>query len=150
MFINTTLGRGQVRRPEAKPSQAKQRLRVNKRKMEQVANLLQRAANSNAVINTLLASVFAVLSLRSVEQQRQIEALEAEKDSLVKANKGLKKTIWDWKQQLFSEAEANPQNAFVPLSTLKVIYGEATPAASVIAGGADKGDAKSTASKIMI
>ncbi|CAA2992023.1 uncharacterized protein LOC111394347 [Olea europaea subsp. europaea] len=118
--------------------------------MEQVANLLQRAANSNAVINTLLASVFAVLSLRSVEQQRQIEALEAEKDSLVKANKGLKKTIWDWKQQLFSEAEANPQNAFVPLSTLKVIYGEATPAASVIAGGADKEDAKSTASKIMI
>lgn len=102
--------------------------------MEQVANLLQRAANSNAVINTLLASVFAVLSLRSVEQQRQIEALEAEKNSLVKANKGLKKTIWDWKQQLFSEAEANPQNTVVPLSTLKVIYGEATPAAPVVTG----------------
>ncbi|CAI9786631.1 unnamed protein product [Fraxinus pennsylvanica] len=118
--------------------------------MEQAANLLQRAANSNAVINTLLAGIFAVLSVRSVEQQRQIEALEAEKDSLVKANKGLKKTVWDWKQQLFYEAEANPQNAVVPLSTLKVIYGEATPAAPVIAGGAGKGDGKSPASKIMI
>ncbi|KAL2513165.1 hypothetical protein Adt_18765 [Abeliophyllum distichum] len=118
--------------------------------MEQAANLVQRAANSNAVINTLLAGAFAVLSLRSVQQQRFIEALEAEKDSLVKANKGLKKTIWDWKQQLFSEAEANPRYAVVPLSTLKVIYGEATPAAPVISGGADNGDGKSPASKIMI
>lgn len=130
--------------------EVKQRLSISRRKMEQAANLLQRAVNSNAVINTLLAGIFAVLSVRSVEQQRQIEALEAEKAALVKANKGLKKTVWNWKQQLFSEAEANPQNAVVPLSTLKVIYGEATPAAPVIAGGADKGDEKSPTSKIMI
>ncbi|GER37746.1 Sec1/munc18-like (SM) proteins superfamily [Striga asiatica] len=93
--------------------------------MEQAISALNRAANSNAVVNTALAAVFGVLAARSVAQEREIKALEAEKDDLVKANKAIKSTIWDWKQKLYAEAEANPQNALVPLLTLKSIYGEA-------------------------
>ncbi|KAL3845533.1 hypothetical protein ACJIZ3_002936 [Penstemon smallii] len=97
---------------------------------------LNRAANSNAVINTLLFSTFGVLAVRSEVQQRTIEALEAEKDSLVKINKGMTKTIWDWKQKLYAEAEANPQKALVPISTLKSIYGEVvTPTTSPVLSG---------------
>lgn len=58
-----------------------------------------------------------------MNQQRDIEALEVQKDSLVKSNKAVKKTIWDWKQQLY--AEASVENAVVSLSNLKAIYGEA-------------------------
>ncbi|KAK6132003.1 hypothetical protein DH2020_034229 [Rehmannia glutinosa] len=119
--------------------------------MERVASALNRAVNSNAVINTLLVAVFGALAARSVVQERTIEALEAEKDSLLKANKVIKNTIWDWKQKLYSEAEANPQKALVPLSTLKSIYGEVvTPATSVLSGGDDKQDGNPPAPKIMI
>lgn len=58
-----------------------------------------------------------------MNQQKDIEALEAEKDSLRKSNKAMKKTMWDWKQQLFAEAESDA--ALVPLARLKAIYGEA-------------------------
>lgn len=82
-----------------------------------------RATNNNTVINVCLVGSFLALSVRSMNQQKDIEALEAEKDSLRKSNKAMKKTMWDWKQQLFAEAESDA--ALVPLARLKAIYGEA-------------------------
>ena len=40
----------------------------------------------------------------------------------------MKKTMWDWKQQLFEEAEAEAEAniILVPLARLKAIYGEVT------------------------
>ncbi|KAL6515548.1 hypothetical protein OROHE_018582 [Orobanche hederae] len=119
--------------------------------MEQVISALNRAVNSNAVVNTMLVAVFGALAGRSVAQERSIAALEAEKDSLLKANKVIKNTIWDWKQKLYAEAEASPQNAIVPLSTLKSIYGEVvTPAPDVLTGGDDKQGMTPPAQRIMI
>ncbi|KAG8378273.1 hypothetical protein BUALT_Bualt08G0120400 [Buddleja alternifolia] len=119
--------------------------------MEQVLSAVNRAVNSNAVINSLLAAVFGTLAARSVVQERTIEALEAEKDALVKSNKSIQRTVWEWKQKLYAEAEADQQNAVVSLSTLKSIYGEVVASASpVISGGDDKQDGKSPAPKIMI
>ncbi|KAA8546403.1 hypothetical protein F0562_002858 [Nyssa sinensis] len=105
-----------------------------------------KASSNNTVINVFLLGCFGALSIRSVNQQRNIEALEAEKESLVKANKAMKKAMWDWKQQLFAEASADAP--LVPLSKLKAIYGEASPLKS--AGDAEKGDGKPPVSKILI
>ncbi|KZV16565.1 hypothetical protein F511_11397 [Dorcoceras hygrometricum] len=102
--------------------------------MEQIASALNRVANSNAVLNTLLAGALAALAMRSMVQQRSVEALEAEKDALLESNKIIKKTIWNWKQLLYAEAEANPPEALVPLSTLKAIYGEVSSSAVVAVG----------------
>lgn len=88
-----------------------------------IANAVIRAVNNNTVINVCLVGSFVALGVRSVNQQKYIEALEAEKDSLVKSNKAMKKTMWDWKQQLFAESESH--EALVPLARLKAIYGEA-------------------------
>lgn len=82
-----------------------------------------RAVNNNTVISVCLVGSFVALGVRSVNQQKNIEALEAEKDSLIKSNKAMKKAMWDWKQQLFAEADTH--EALVPLSRLKAIYGEA-------------------------
>lgn len=82
-----------------------------------------KAANNNTVIDVCLVGSFLALCYRSVTQQKDIEALEAEKNSLIRSNKAMKKAMWDWKQQLF--AEASSESALVPLSRLKVIYGEA-------------------------
>lgn len=60
--------------------------------------------------------------MRSVQQQKNMEVLEAEKDSLLKSNKAMKKDMWDWKQQLFAEAEL--PNPLIPLSKIKAIYGD--------------------------
>ncbi|GAB4859576.1 hypothetical protein Ancab_011044 [Ancistrocladus abbreviatus] len=87
-------------------------------------NIVTRLINSNTFVNICLVGSFVALGVRSVNQQKLIEALEAEKESLVNSNKTMKKTIWDWKHQLFAEA-ASPESAIVPLSTLKAIYGEA-------------------------
>lgn len=118
---------------------------------------LSRAANSNAVVSVFLLGCFGALSIRSMNRQRDIEALEAEKDSLVLANKAIKNTIWDWKKQLYTEAEAaeaadskdSKAAPTVPLSRLKAIYGEVT-VPSVPVGDADGGDGKSPASKMVI
>ncbi|XP_057470268.1 uncharacterized protein LOC130759162 isoform X2 [Actinidia eriantha] len=94
-----------------------------------------RAANNNTVINVFLVGAFVALSARSGMQQRDIQALEAEKHSLLKSNKDMKKVMWDWKQQLFAEA-SSPDAAIVPLARLKAIYGE-SPATfqSIFLGG---------------
>ena len=82
-----------------------------------------RAANNNTVINVFLVGAFVALSARSGMQQRDIQALEAQKYSLLQSNKDMKKVMWDWKQQLFAEA-SSPDTAIVPLARLKAIYGE--------------------------
>lgn len=83
---------------------------------------LMKATNNNTVIDICLVGSFLALCYRSVKQQKDIEAMEAEKNTLIKSNKDMKKAMWDWKQQLF--AEASSESALVPLSRLKVIYGE--------------------------
>ncbi|KAL7155890.1 hypothetical protein ABFS83_03G106200 [Erythranthe nasuta] len=118
--------------------------------MERVVSALNRAANSNAVVNTILLGAFGALAARSMYQEQTIEAMEAEKNSLLKTNKAIKSTIWEWKQKLYAEAEANPHGALVPLSTLKSIYGEVVtdPTPPVLSD--DKQEGKSPAPKIMI
>lgn len=88
-----------------------------------VVNMATRASNNNTVINMFLLGSFVALSIRSLSQQKDIASLEAEKESLVKANKAMKKMIWDWKQQLL--AEASTESSTVPLAKIKAIYGEA-------------------------
>ncbi|KAL7176416.1 hypothetical protein ACSBR2_029867 [Camellia fascicularis] len=112
-----------------------------------VMNAATRASTNNAMINVVLLGAFGALSVRSLSQQRNIETLEAEKDSLLKSNKAMKKTMWDWKQQLFAEASSSPETSFVPLSKLKSIYGESS---TTLQSSAEKGDGKSAASKIVI
>ncbi|KAK3012418.1 hypothetical protein RJ639_010649 [Escallonia herrerae] len=92
-------------------------------------NAVSRAASSNMLINAFLAGTFIALSIRSVKQQREIEALEAEKESLLKSNKAIKNALWEWKQQLYAEA-AEADKAVVPLSKLRAIYGEASTLSS--------------------
>ncbi|XP_061356809.1 uncharacterized protein LOC133301204 [Gastrolobium bilobum] len=87
----------------------------------------KRASNNNTVINVCLVASFVTLAIRSMNQQKTIEALEAEKESLVKSNKSIRKTIWDWKQQLYAEASTDSNSAVVTLARLKAIYGEAPP-----------------------
>lgn len=94
--------------------------------VNKLVDTVKRASNNNTVINVCLVASFATLGLRSMNQQNLIEALEAEKESLAKSNKAIRKTIWDWKQQLY--AEASTDSAVVPLARLKAIYGEAPPA----------------------
>ncbi|KAL2325043.1 hypothetical protein Fmac_024101 [Flemingia macrophylla] len=93
--------------------------------VNRIVSIATRAANNNTVINVCLVASFSILGVRSMNQQNTIEALEAEKESLTKSNKSLRKTMWDWKQQLY--AEASTDAAVVPLARLKAIYGEAPP-----------------------
>ncbi|GLT47104.1 hypothetical protein SLA2020_208230 [Shorea laevis] len=80
-----------------------------------LVGLATRAASNNVVIDVFLVISFAALYARSVNQQNNIEILEAEKESLIKANKAMKKTMWDWKQQLFAENVSD--SSLVPLAT---------------------------------
>ncbi|OWM67939.1 uncharacterized protein LOC116197319 [Punica granatum] len=85
---------------------------------------LMKATNNNTVIDVCLVGSFLALCYRSMKQQKDIKALEEEKNSLIKSNNAMKKATWDWKQQLFAEA-SSAESALVPLSRLQVIYGEA-------------------------
>ncbi|KAL4596275.1 hypothetical protein ACB092_12G152000 [Castanea dentata] len=118
----------------------------NKMEMaNKVASTVLKATNNNTVINIFLVGSFVALSVRSVNQQRDIEAMEAEKDSLTKSNKAMKKSMWDWKQKLY--AEASSDSALVPLARLKAIYGE-VPAPKI--SDSPKEDVKSSASKFVV
>lgn len=90
--------------------------------VNKIVDTAKRASNNNTVINVGLVASFAILAARSFNQQKTIEAVEAEKESLVKSNKSIKKTIWDSKEQLY--AEASTDSALVPLARLKAIYGD--------------------------
>ncbi|KAK9054183.1 hypothetical protein SSX86_025261 [Deinandra increscens subsp. villosa] len=107
-----------------------------------------RAASNDTVVNVFLGSVFAGLTLRSFNQQTQIETLESRRDSLAKSNKSMRQTIWDWKQKLYADAETD-KKPIVPLSKLKSIYGEA-PIAPQSVGTTEKENGKASATKIMI
>nr|XP_043610950.1 uncharacterized protein LOC122582602 [Erigeron canadensis] len=104
-----------------------------------------KAASNNIAINVFLGSVFAGLTFRSLNQQTQIETLESQRDSLVKSNKSMRQTIWDWKQKLYSDALAD-KKPVVSLEKLKSIYGEA-PQAVV---NTEKKEAKASTAKIII
>ncbi|CAN8321202.1 unnamed protein product [Cochlearia groenlandica] len=113
-----------------------------------IAMFLSEAMNNNAVINTCLGVSLVVLGLRSDKQQKYVESLLEQKDSLLKSNKAMKIAMWEWKQQLFAEAVSAGDSAVVPLSTLKAIYGEAT----VTAPSSDtvKEESKVSAPRIMV
>jgi hypothetical protein len=114
-----------------------------------IAMFLSEAMNNNAVINTCLGVSFVVLGLRSDKQQKYVEALAEQKESLFKSNKAMKLTMWEWKQQLFAEAASAGNAAVVPLSTLKAIYGEVTTTTNQ-SGDTAKEDSKVSTPKIMI
>ncbi|KAK4778196.1 hypothetical protein SAY87_018383 [Trapa incisa] len=111
----------------------------------QFVRVLTKATNKNTVIDVCLVGTFLALCYRSVKQQKNIEALEIEKISLIKSNKDMKKTMWVWKQQLFADAASD--SALVPLSRLRVIYGEA-PAPQT--GDAINNQAEAAPSKFVI
>ncbi|RLN11292.1 hypothetical protein C2845_PM09G02980 [Panicum miliaceum] len=82
------------------------------------------------VISALLLGSFLALGWRSAEQQREIEDLEAEKNSLRAANASMSTAMWAWREELFSLAVA--PSSPIPVSRLRHIYGEeevAPPAA---------------------
>ncbi|GMI65704.1 hypothetical protein like AT1G48200 [Hibiscus trionum] len=114
--------------------------------VNKLAALATRAANNNVVIDVCLVTSFAVLGIRSLNQQNVIESLEAERDSLTKTNKAMKKTMWDWKQQLFAEASSSA-SPLVPLANLKAIYGESTTPST---GDAVKEGGKSPPTKFIV
>uniref|UniRef100_A0A7N0TM42 Uncharacterized protein n=1 Tax=Kalanchoe fedtschenkoi TaxID=63787 RepID=A0A7N0TM42_KALFE len=110
------------------------------------ANILTNIATSNAAINVFLFGAFGALSIRSLVQQREIDALEVEKELLALSNKEMKKTLWDWKQQLYADA-SNVESAVVPLAKLKAIYGDyTTPSTS----NPSKEDVKVSSPKFVI
>ncbi|CAG7868243.1 unnamed protein product [Brassica rapa] len=114
-----------------------------------IAMLVSEAMNKNAVINTCLGVSFVVLGLRSDKQQKYVEALQEQKDSLFKSNKEMKVTMWHRKQQLFAEAtSAGPSTVVVPLSTLKAIYSEVTT--NTQSGETVKEESKMSTSRIMV
>ncbi|KAG7594443.1 hypothetical protein ISN45_Aa01g031930 [Arabidopsis thaliana x Arabidopsis arenosa] len=113
-----------------------------------IAMFLSEAMNNNVVINTCLGVSFVVLGLRSDKQQKYVEALAEQKDSLFKSNKEMKVTMWEWKQQLFAEAASAGNAAVVPLSSLKAIYGEVTTTTQ--SGDTAKEESKVSTPKIMI
>jgi cell division protein FtsB len=71
------------------------------------------------VIHLVLVGAFVSLSMRSLDRQHQIEALEAERVSLEQENKGLKKRIWNLKQGMLEEAaKQDDRNLILRLKTL--------------------------------
>lgn len=107
--------------------------RVKVKAMEwtsKVGEAVNKAVNSNKVLNVVLLGAFGFLCVRSVQQQRNIQVLETEKDSFLNSNKAMKKAMWDWKQQLFAEADI--PNPILPLSKLKSIYGEAPTSSGIM------------------
>ncbi|XP_057795774.1 uncharacterized protein LOC131011895 [Salvia miltiorrhiza] len=117
--------------------------------MEQVIVALNRVASSNFVVNTFMGAIFCVLAGRSWAQGQTVRALEEENEALLKSNKQMKSTIWEWKQTLYAEAKANPKKALVPLSTLQTIYGDVVSPVPESAGEDDEEENPSKA-KIII
>lgn len=75
--------------------------------------------HENYVIHLVLVGAFVSLSMRSLDRQHQIDALEAERVSLEQENKGLKKRIWNLKQGMLDEAaKQDDRNLIVRLKEL--------------------------------
>lgn len=78
--------------------------------------------HENYVIHLVLVGAFVSLSMRSLDRQHQIDALEAERVSLEQENKGLKKRIWNLKQGMLEEAaKQDDRNLIV---RLKALFGD--------------------------
>ncbi|CAN0893318.1 hypothetical protein LINGRAHAP2_LOCUS18086 [Linum grandiflorum] len=119
--------------------------------MESVNRLLSaamKATDNNTVINVFLVGAFAALGVRSMSQQKNIEALEAEKESLVNSSKSMKKSMWDWKQQLFAEASAG--TSAIPLARLQAIYGYSPAPQQTVVEAQVKKDAKTARSEFIV
>ncbi|KAJ4840381.1 hypothetical protein Tsubulata_039996 [Turnera subulata] len=87
---------------------------------EEEKELVEAAMRKETVINVCLVGTFVALCGRSVKQEKDIEALEAQSKSLTLSNKALRNTLWDWKQRLADSAS-------LPLPTLNAIYGDHNP-----------------------
>lgn len=83
--------------------------------------------------NLFLAGAFAALSWRSYFQQKEIDALEAEKLTLSSGNKAMSSAMWAWREHLFHLAEADPSSAPIPLARLRFIFGEREESADAVA-----------------
>ncbi|XP_004495256.1 uncharacterized protein [Cicer arietinum] len=117
--------------------------------VHKIVDIAKRASNNDTVINFGLLASFAILGVRSMNQQNTLAALEAEKESLIKSNKSIRKTLWDWKQQLY--AESSTDSALISLDKLQAIYGEAPPPQQSTHGDTVRKDATSSGpAKIMI
>ncbi|KAJ0964496.1 hypothetical protein J5N97_025634 [Dioscorea zingiberensis] len=91
--------------------------------MEAVRSMVMSVVgNKDRVVSFFLVGAFAVLGFRSAEQQRKIEALEAEKELLRSGNKAMSSAMWEWRQHLFSLAESDPSASPIPLARLRSIY----------------------------
>lgn len=78
--------------------------------------------HENYVIHLVLVGAFVSLSMRSLDRQHQIDALEEERVSLEQENKGLKKRIWNLKQGMLEEAaKQDDRNLIV---RLKALFGD--------------------------
>ncbi|KAJ1258033.1 hypothetical protein BS78_10G042900 [Paspalum vaginatum] len=78
------------------------------------------------VTSALLLGSFVALGWRSAVQQREIDGLEAEKNSLRATNSSMSSAMWAWREELFSLAAA--PSSPISLSRLRHIYGEEEPA----------------------
>lgn len=78
--------------------------------------------HENYVIHLVLVGAFVSLSMRSLDRQHQIDALEAERVSLEQENKGLKKRIWNLKQGMLDEAAKQADRNLIV--RLKALFGD--------------------------
>lgn len=78
--------------------------------------------HENYVIHLVLVGAFVSLSMRSLDRQHQIDALEEERVSLEQENKGLKKRIWNLKQGMLEEAAKQDDRNLI--FRLKALFGD--------------------------
>lgn len=105
------------------PTEANKKMGVVENAMRGVrslSNTLKR--HENYVIHLVLVGAFVSLSMRSLDRQHQIEALEAERVSLEQENKGLKKRIWNLKQGMLEEAAKQDDRNLI--LRLKALFGD--------------------------
>ncbi|KAK1258608.1 hypothetical protein QJS04_geneDACA022073 [Acorus gramineus] len=83
------------------------------------------------VVHLFLLGALGFLTARSWAQQKEIESLEAEKLSLMERNKAMKKSMWEWRRQLYREASksstspSSSHDSFkIPLHRLQAIFGD--------------------------
>jgi hypothetical protein len=82
--------------------------------------------NREKVTSALLLGSFVALAVRSSEQQRELDDLEARKASIRAANSAMSSAMWAWREELFALA-AKPSPP-ITAARLRHIYGEEEPA----------------------
>ncbi|KAG0502424.1 hypothetical protein HPP92_002496 [Vanilla planifolia] len=106
------------------------------RRWRRAMEFLRRKEN---IINLFLVGSFAALSWRSYRQQKEIDALEAEKAALQSENKAISTSMWAWRDHLFQVAEDDPSRAPISLDRLRAIYGEEDKATEATTSALDDG-----------